>query len=158
MSKNILTNNRGVTLVELLAVISIMVFIIASILIIQNQFYDVYDEVQSGSVQNEEASFFVEFFSNQVRKSNAQTVVNNNISLTFYSGSSVQFIYYSDSDKITFMNEDGILVDLLENVTSYSVTKTGDSNGIILVFDIVNDGKTNTFSTKVYSNNVLIGN
>lgn len=57
MLKNIFTNNRGVTLVELLAVISIMVFIIASILIIQNQFYDVYDEVQSGSVQNEEASF-----------------------------------------------------------------------------------------------------
>lgn len=158
MLKNIFTNNRGVTLVELLAVISIMVFIIASILIIQNQFYDVYDEVQSGSVQNEEASFFVEFFSNQVRKSNAQTVVNNNISLTFYSGSSVQFIYNSDSDKITFMNEDGILVDLLENVISYSVTKPGDSNGIFLSFDIVNDGKTNTFSTKVYSNTGLLGN
>lgn len=162
MIKKVFKDNRGISLVELLAAISIMGFILATIFIVQNQFFDIYDEVQSGSEQNEEASFFIEFFSDQVRKSNHIMIDNNDVTLSLYSGDSLQFIYNVDSNtnlnKVTYINEKSVSIDLLKNITDFSVEKTSDGKGIDISFELINDGKKITLSTKVYSNVGIVEN
>jgi len=116
---NRLSNEKGVTLVELLVVVAIMSMIIIATSTVQFQFLNTYQEIHDGSFQNDETSFFIQMFTNQVRNSSKIKISGDNkqIELT-HDGVIVQFRYDSIAKTIAYTKGIQNRI-LLRNVNSF---------------------------------------
>ncbi|WP_339059936.1 prepilin-type N-terminal cleavage/methylation domain-containing protein [Tepidibacillus marianensis] len=148
-----LSDQKGVTLVELLAVVTIMSMIIIAISTVQFQFLDTYKEIHDGSFQNDETSFFIQTFTNQIRNSREIKISGDNkqVELT-QEGAIVQFRYDSTAKTITYIKGTQNMV-LLKNVTSFTPQRLIQLARVGIQLDIqVQSGKQIVpFQVKVYS-------
>ncbi|MFV9511063.1 prepilin-type N-terminal cleavage/methylation domain-containing protein [Tepidibacillus sp. LV47] len=148
-----LSDQTGVTLVELLAVITILSMIIIAISTVQFQFFHAYREIRDGSFQNDETSFFIQTFSNQVRNSSEITISGDDkqIKLT-QDGTTVLFAYDSVAKTITFTKGTQSIV-LLKNVIAFLPQRIINMGkvGIQLDFQVQSGKQMIPFQIKAYS-------
>jgi len=161
---NRIKNEKGVTLVELLAVVAILSIIIMAISTVQLQFLDTYKKVNDGSFQNDDLSFFVQFFTNQVRDAKDIDVDQlaspeqgtEKVTITKEDGTEVYFEFVKDQLKVNY-NDGSNTTTLLEGIKydnankySFEVNTVSDAgkDGVTLVVQL--EG-FNPIETKVYS-------
>ncbi|TCS79050.1 PilW family protein [Tepidibacillus fermentans] len=160
-----LSDQTGVTLVELLAVVAILSMIIIVISTVQFQFLDSYQEINEGSFQTDETVFFIQFFSKQVREAKeisiqpliptAPSQGTKKVIITKSTGAQVEFefkegtrsIEYHDNTTVTIL-VDHVKVD--DNNYQFRVTKI-NQDGKIGVHLTLQTDKMIPIETTVYS-------
>ena len=147
----LLGNQKGMTLIELLAVVTIMSAIIMAISSVQLQFLTTHKEIQEGSFQNDETSFFIQTLTNQVRKAEKISVTNNRISIK-QGPDTVEFVY-NPADKTVAYIKGAQNMELLKNVEQFqpSIPTPADREGIELLIKVKTGDQIEEFTVKAFS-------
>ncbi len=114
-----LQNQKGVTLIELLAVVAIIAVVLIAISTVQIQFIKTFNEVSEGSLQNSETAFFMNVVNDEVRNAEEIMVSENMITLTKESGEETTFVFDKNEMVIKIQKENGIDLTLLTGVQDY---------------------------------------
>jgi prepilin-type N-terminal cleavage/methylation domain-containing protein len=137
-------NQRGVTLVELLVTISIMVIVLVPIVTVVSKFLGTHQEVMGANELQHEARFIVEYFSDKVKNeaewvhSSNQLVLNGNVEL-----------WYDSSSHRILRGEEGSYA-FSQNVQRFDVTVSGDQIELHLVLNEESTNENYELRTIIY--------
>jgi type II secretory pathway pseudopilin PulG len=137
-------NQRGITLVELLVTISIMVIVLVPIVTVVSKFIGTHQEVMGANELQHEARFILEYFSDRVKNeaewvdSSNQLVLNNDVEL-----------WYDASSNRILKGEEGSYV-FSHNVQSFVVDGSVDQIDIHLVLHHESSNENYELHTIIY--------
>ncbi|GBF10816.1 hypothetical protein HK1_00830 [Tepidibacillus sp. HK-1] len=156
MMRKYFRNQKGVTLIELLAVIMILSVIILAISSVQLYFLKSHKEINEGSFKNDESAFFIQWFSNQVRDASDITIqtdfLGNAISVTITKNiePSISIEYDQVTKKIKMKDSE---LTLLKDVSSFQVVKRiqGNRIGVNLSIEFLNQNQSAPIEITIFS-------
>jgi prepilin-type N-terminal cleavage/methylation domain-containing protein len=137
-------NQRGVTLVELLVTVSIMVIVLVPIVTVVSKFLVTNQEVMGANELQHEARFIVEYFSDRVKNeaewvnSKDQLILNNDVEL-----------WYDASSNRILRGEEGSYV-FSQNVKSFDVKVSADQIDVHLVLHHESSNENYELQTIIY--------
>lgn len=148
-----MSNQKGVTLIELLAVLAILSVVIITISTVHIQFLGTYETIADASVNGDDISFFLDFFSKKVRNAEKINIRNNSVRLTDTSRNIVEFTYDSKLKTLSYINENGVGLNILEHVESFTGTNltTNGKNGVQIIVGVKEGNQIKTYEIEVYS-------